>query len=380
MGREKKGGCYRIAKQFTVIGLLFILLTMFPGCRIFRKSHRLESPTPFGDFIKEPGSRMGSYPTSTVGTSFAGPGELGEHVYGGSGSESNGIVYTCRGGHIDLAHLRKSADWTAFLAAYTYNNIRESNRHFSFRFKEDSIYKATLTYPENWDEMSDSQKEKITREVSVGLGGYFAYIGSTWHEILTWFGYKCTGIYSEYPSAFSWEDSFSNALGCHIAMKALRDESRDYNRAVTDALEKELDNLGLQPGTVAKDAANRVKGKWFSGDLLFFVSMKKRNFDIGLNGYITPWIIPSLSECEDNIPAAYPVPDTEFLEKYGFSIEFRIEPHEWEKKEILKIAYPYHSDHEDVINPSLHFPVIMDHIEEDAEQRYGQDVTDAHSG
>jgi hypothetical protein len=276
--------------------------------------------------------------------------------------------------------LRKSADWTAFLAAYTYNNIKRTSKHFSFRLKEDSIYKAELRYPKNWNDLSDSEKEKITRDISIGLGGYFAYIGSTWHEILTWFGYKCTGIYSEYPSAFSWEDSFSNVLGCHIAMEALRNESRGYNEAITAALEEELEKLGLQPGDVAKEAANKVRGKWFSGGLLFFVSMEKRNFDIGLDGYLTPWIIPSVSQCGESVPVAYPVPDIDFIEEYGFSVKFHIEPKEWEAKEILQIAYPYHSHHSDVINPSLHFPVIMDHIEEDAQEKYGQDVTDAHSG
>ncbi|MGD1041926.1 MAG: hypothetical protein ABR913_02550 [Sedimentisphaerales bacterium] len=27
---------------------------------------------------------------------------------------------------------------------------------------------------------------------------------------MTWYGYKIIAIYPEYPSAFSWEDSYSN--------------------------------------------------------------------------------------------------------------------------------------------------------------------------
>ncbi len=35
------------------------------------------------------------------------------------GAEGNGILYTCHAGHIDIAHARKAADWTGFLAAVT---------------------------------------------------------------------------------------------------------------------------------------------------------------------------------------------------------------------------------------------------------------------
>ena len=57
-----------------------------------------------------PRPRMGSYATSTPGTTFIDAMQLGNHNYEDFWSENNGIIYTCRGGHLDMAHLRIAAD------------------------------------------------------------------------------------------------------------------------------------------------------------------------------------------------------------------------------------------------------------------------------
>ena len=41
--------------------------------------------------------------------------KIGPHHYLGDPNEENGIIYTRRGGFIDMGHLRDQADWTAFL-------------------------------------------------------------------------------------------------------------------------------------------------------------------------------------------------------------------------------------------------------------------------
>jgi len=43
--------------------------------------------------------------------------KIGDHHYLGKMSENNGIVYTRRGGFIDMGHMRDQADWTAYLYA-----------------------------------------------------------------------------------------------------------------------------------------------------------------------------------------------------------------------------------------------------------------------
>jgi hypothetical protein len=64
----------------------------------------------------------------------------------------------------------------------------------------------------------------MARDVAIELGQYLAFLGGTWHEIVTWFGHNNSGLISEFPSAFSWEDTFLNLLGTHVASVALRDD------------------------------------------------------------------------------------------------------------------------------------------------------------
>jgi hypothetical protein len=348
------------------------------GCRAVRKPTVSASPnrSVYDGFEAKipPRVRMASYASSTVGTSFLGPEQLGTHGYRRNWSEKNGIVYTCKAGHIDIAHLRKVADWTAFLAAKSFRQIKKNKTEFSFKLKEGSLYFVRLTYPENWKDLSRKDKEHIGYEISVGLGQYFAYVASVWHEILTWFGYKATGIYSEFPSAFSWEDVLSNLLGTYIGALALRDTEHSFNEAVTLALERELEKLDVQPGEVARRAAESVRGLWFSDDFIFFVGMKKRNFDIGLDdGFVTPWIVSSICECEGVEGQIFLAPNPGFLAEYGFSMKFEIEPREWEKDKILKIVYP-DGQARKRLEPAVHFPQIMDYIKKEAVEKYGRGV------
>jgi len=323
-----------------------------------------------------PRARLSCYATSTVGTVFADPKRLGTHSYkSGWSSEKNGILYACKGGHIDIAHLRKAADWTAYLAEKSRGHLNKNSSKFSFKLYEPSRYHVQITYPGNWEDVSDEEKEVIIREISIGLGQYFAFVGCTWHEILTWFGYRSMGLYPEFPSAFSWEDTFSNLLGTHIAVKALMDTDRKYDRAMTAAIKDELDKLDIQPKRTAIRAAEKVRGQWFSGDFLFLVDVSGRNFDIGLDdGFVTPWLVPSLDVCPGAQPESYPAPTLDFLADFGFSVKLEIEPKEREKRKILKIVYPKAVTGSRRIEPAIHFAPIMEHIRRAAEQKYGRDI------
>jgi hypothetical protein len=326
------------------------------------------------DFDAEPKFRIGSYASSTLSTHFLDPHHLGPHGYTFNLSEHNGIVYACKAGHIDTYHVREEADWTGTFAAKTYKHLKRGDRRFSFRLKEGSRCYVELSYPHIWENLPQQDRESIAYALSIRLGQYFAYTTATWHEILTWFGYKCTGILPEFPSAFSWEDTFSNVLGCHIGAQALRDTEHTFNEAVTLLLDKELERLVVQPAEVGRHASETVKGLWYSGAVPGFVDMKKRNFDIGLDdGFVTPCVVPSISECECIQAQAYPVPRLDILETYAFSIRFEIEPREWEGQKILSIVYPDKQLRNKRLQPALHFAAIMDHIRKDAETRYGSD-------
>ncbi len=317
----------------------------------------------------KPRGRIASYAGPTSGTNFIGE-DLGLHSYKFNSSERNGIVYTNKAGHIDIGHSRKVADWTAFLASKTFKNLMKNKTKFSFKLKEPSLYFVKLTYPENWEELP--KKEHIAYDISIKLGQYLAYTAATWHEILTWVGYKSTGFLPEFSSAFSWEDSFSNLLGAYLAAKALQDNEHEYNEAMTIVLSQELEKLGIQSREVAKLASESIRGKWFSGNSLF-VNIKKRNLDIGIDdGYVTPTIISNVCTFESARPQPYPVPNLDFLSEYGFSVKLEIEPRVWESKKILEIVYPYRNGKR--IQPSIHFAAIMDFIQKQAKE-FGYDTT-----
>ena len=339
---------------------VFVILIYLPGCG--------------GGVGDGPRVRCASYPTATAGTNFLGP-RLGKHGYWYSSTEKNGIAYTCAGGHIDISHLRKASDWTMYLAAKTRDKIKKGDSEFSFKLYEPSRYHVKLTYPEDWNDLSVETKEAVTHDISVRLGQYFAFTATTWHEILSWFGYKSTKFFPEHASAFSWEDSYSNLLGTYIAANVLYNindfgvqDTNEYDMAMTVALDVEMEKLGIQPSSIARDAAASVRGKWFTGDLIF-VDMKKRQFDIGANnGYVTPLNpAPGIGDCMGDELVPYPAPDLDFLAKYGFSVRFELEAREQVSKKILSVVY---SDRENrkhkIILPDKHFARIMDYIERQA--------------
>ena len=320
-----------------------------------------------------PRVRCASYPTATTGTNFLGP-RLGAHGYWLSSSEKNGIAYTCAGGHIDISHLRKASDWTMFLAAKTSEHMGNGDTEFSFKLYEPSRYYVELTYPPDWNDLSPESRASIIHDVSIGLGEYFAFTATTWHEILSWFGYKSTKIFPEHASAFSWEDSYSNLLGTYIAANVLKNirefnirDTNEYDMTMTVALDVEMEKLGIQSSSVARGAAASVRGRWFTGDLIF-VDMKKRQFDVGVDdGYVTPLITaPDIADCSGTLPEPYPVPTLDFLAKYGFSVRFELEAREKVKRKILRVVYPDIKPRPKRIRPAIHFVRIMDFIEQDA--------------
>lgn len=286
----------------------------------------------------QPRARLGSYATSTPGTNFLGLDNLGSHCYDHFLFENNGIVYTCLGGHIDITHLRINADYVRYLHKLTLNHLLHDRTEFTFKLNvEPSLYYVTLAYPDIWTTLPETDKERIAGEVALELSQYFAFTMTTWHEILTFYGYKCMFVLPEEPSAFSWEDIYSNLLGIRLGAQAVQDNDLGYNSAMTVLLHRELVDLQIQPASVAWQAAEQMRGKWFDG--FVFIDMKRRNMDIGTDdGFVTPILVPGI--CEGASPQSYAVPTLDLFNRYGFTMRFEVEPAEFEKLSILSIIYP----------------------------------------
>jgi hypothetical protein len=320
--------------------------------------------------IDRPRMRPSPYFGSISGIDYADLNDLGKHNYDSFFGEKNPLIYTAKAGYIDIGHLRESADRTRYLFEICNNNIAKKNKRFSYKVVEKAIYRVTLEYPDYWDQLSDDKQRTISREISIDLAQYFAQQSTIWHEIVTWYGYSSIGLLSEKPSSFSWEDTYSDLLGTKLAAMVLRENPKSYNEAMKEIISRELAKLRPQSAQTAKKATKLIKGKWYSGTYPF-VTMKKRNFDVGFEDKaISPFRVPGVySEVQEQLCT---VPSLGSLDTYGFKMHLQMKPKESQKKQVLKIVYP---DKKGVVlQPAIHFPIIIAHIRQEAIREVGQDV------
>ncbi len=221
--------------------------------------------------------------------------KIGHHKYLGDKAEKNGIIYTLRGGFIDVAHARDVADWTAYIYMLIQNTLEEGSPLFEMPLgREGGKKKLVLKLP---CDLSD--------ENSVRLAGKIAYDLSVWHEIATWYGNSYIPVVKERYSAFSVEDTYSNLLGSHIGMEAIKSEL-PYEEAVTLLLHQKLNELKpVNSKDETIEAMTMVKGVWWtdkacmpSGKVLL-----KREFIVYAENLL-PRLVPDLS-VED--PASLPM-------------------------------------------------------------------------
>jgi len=319
-----------------------------------------------GCSLHAPRPRVGTLPTPPPGPRFYEPDGLGKHSYSFNPFEKNGIVFTCKGGHIDITHLRWNADFTRYLIKKIRKTLMKQDEGLSFSLtSEISQHKVKFDYPEYWHSMPHEDKERIANRIAFEVGPYLTFEATIWHEILTWFGVHFIGFEPEFNSSFSWEDIYSNLLGTQLAVEALKDTQHTYNEAMTLAIDRKLKELGAQPRSTAISAVEKMKGKWYTGFLM--VETLRKNMDIGLDdGYVTPVIVPGI--CLDTEPESLPVPTIEILPLYGFSLKHEIYPYEWERDKILRIIYP--DGNGATIEPDKHFPAIMRYIKKQAIEKY----------
>ncbi len=209
---------------------------------------------------------------------------LGRHQYLGSDTEMNGIVYTHFGGFIDVAHARDVADWTAYLYKLVKKNQKEKNHYFEMKLgNEGGNKKLKLRIPEN-----------LNDDDAIKLAGKIAYDISVWHEIATWYGNSYLPLIKERYSAFSVEDAYSNLLGAHIGMEAIKSDL-PYNDAVTKIIRQKLADLKpVKTKADTEKAMNAVKDIWWT-DKEYLPSGKvliKREFRV-YGDSLYPRLIPS---------------------------------------------------------------------------------------
>lgn len=158
------------------------------------------------------------------------PEKMGAHLYLGGARENNGVVYTRKGGFIDMGHLRDQADWTAYL----FSLLSEEQKN--------GFLDRDLGYEGGEKRLMVTIPAGIPGEELLRLSGRIAYDLSVWHEIATWYGVSSVPLVSEQYSSFSPEDLYSNLLGVFLGIEAVKSEL-PYNEAMTLLLGNKLKEL-----------------------------------------------------------------------------------------------------------------------------------------
>jgi hypothetical protein len=222
--------------------------------------------------------RLGALRTPVVLQNVVARGALGHHRYGAEGAleARSGLLFTCRGGFIDLGHLRGAADLYAHLRARLAAG--------------DPVH---LRGP-------DGEAHLAPSDDPAAAAARAAYDLTVWHELVTAAGGRAVPFFPEAFSAFSPEDLYSDLLGVTLGARAWA-RPEPWGEAMDAELDAALGALGAVGPDATRRALDQVAGRWWApgaalpdGALLL-----ARNLAFG--PVLRPWLPPD--------PAALGCPD-----------------------------------------------------------------------
>jgi hypothetical protein len=253
-------------------------------------------------FANDVGVQVGSVPIPGYEVrSVIDVGDLGTHQYdhgtlslqpaGGErliANEGSGVLYTCRGGFIDVAHVRDNADRTLYLAAQI---GRLAANGGTIPLVAEGAERRVVVRPLDVHLVhAYGLREVVTR-----LAEWLSFEASIWHEIATWYSWSSTP-FSERPSAFSPEDLYSNLMGVNIAGEAIRRREShtelEYNRAITGLLKDAMVKLGALPKDATRRAFQYVDGIWWDSTKRVPDNQLVRHRDFDSGPMVYPWKLP----------------------------------------------------------------------------------------
>ncbi len=158
----------RFAAKPGFIALLMVCLALSGGCR------RGAGPR----------MRQGTYFGSLAGIRFLDHDRMGKHQSSKRRGEKNGLVYTSRGGFLDIGHVREAADRTAYIVGVVRENLEKNETDFSFEVIEPARYFVTIGFPKSWDTLDEERKQKIITDISIRLGQYLGQTTLIWRTDL----------------------------------------------------------------------------------------------------------------------------------------------------------------------------------------------------
>jgi len=143
--------------------LTTVAVVLLSGCSYYRG---------LDDYRGRPKLRKGAVACQSIPNKFIGVEEIGPHRYQYSFKEKVGIVYTDKAGHIDIGHLRKSADWTAYLSGLCRQHLSDGKRQWQYELTEPTRYSVRLTYPPkgSWCITCSANMDSLLKPQRISVG------------------------------------------------------------------------------------------------------------------------------------------------------------------------------------------------------------------
>lgn len=248
----------------------------------------------------------------------------------GLGSEQLGVMYTRRGGFIDIAHVRDTADNTLFLFSQLLPRLGQQwNIDLSPELAIRRIQLNAFTPPQD-------AAQRYT--LAAYLAGELAFQMAAWHEVAQWYGYQSVPGFSEEVSAFSPEDLYSNLLGSRLAIDAILQGQAvsltAYNQAMENLLPQALHQLGAVSIRATQRQFDGIDGDWWDSHRRVpekFLVLK-RDYTTGSNR------LPTLPPFENTAPQRLMLP----LQVQGFWLAKLGELQLWPTDAMHSLPVPSH--------------------------------------
>jgi hypothetical protein len=329
----------------------------------------------------KPRDRIGALPFPGPFTLYtvADPNRLGKHRYGRLGripilqteEKERGIIYARKAGFIDVAHIRESCDWTRYFTMQLRKAIKAGNTEVSLVGKNDARLLIDLKYPDGWSTLPEAERNGLGEELAIRGGQQLGYLTMTWHELITWFGWRKLFLIDEQPSAFTYDDTMSHMVGIRVAGRALRDNRGGWDAAVTRNLKEVMKEIGAVTPVQTELAVDAVEGRWWKdGEPL------KRQFapPPGDDVSVTPWLVEGLPFARiDEAAEPFVLPSLRDVNGHDcshFIASVHIQPNidEADKmKRCIDCRMPYFSEQKD-------FPALLAAAEQQMTEQFGAAV------
>lgn len=299
----------------TIILLISISLTVYAKAPVYANEKQNIKPQrvirtccSFGSevqFFAIPGLKL---------TEITSLDNIGPHHYLGDSREGNGIIYTLRGGFIDMGHLRDQIDWMAYL----YNQMQQSRSIGNLSLE--------LGYEGGGKILIVNLEPELTNTDIIHLAGKIAYDLSVWHEIATWFGASTIPFIPERYSSFSVEDAYSNLLGVTIGVKAIESEL-PFEEAVTKLIAQTLTDLNaVTSESETFMAMEAVRNIWWTRNKRLPSGKILLRRQLNVYPCLSPWLVPGWAKPNQE-PLELNVPEyaenKNLLTNY-YTLEFRL--------------------------------------------------------